>query len=42
MGGHTSFVPPVAGDAGPGAVSGPRTECQLPMALVEEGWQDAL
>lgn len=42
MGSHTSFMPPVAGDAGPEAVSGPCTKRQLPMALVEGGWQDAL
>lgn len=42
MGSHTSFMPPVAGDMGPEAVSGLYTEGQLPMALVERGWQDAL
>lgn len=38
----TSFLPAVARDVGPGAISGPCTEHQLPMALVEGGWQDAL
>lgn len=42
MGGHTSFMPPVAGDMGPGAVSGPCTERQLPVAPVEGSWQDSL
>lgn len=37
MGSCTSF--PVAGDVGPGAVSGASTEGQLPVALVEGGGQ---
>lgn len=42
MGSHSSFMPPAAGDTGLEAVSGPCTERQLPMALVEGGWQDTL
>lgn len=42
IGSHTGFMPPVAGDMGPEAVSRPCTERQLPMALVEGSWQGAL